>query len=146
MPYWIEYKTMPPCGFIKPRERSDEGTPKIICTSCGGGFPAKNSAKKHTLRYLCQETNVMTCSPNSDIGSARVSWYKCVQAEGKSRYEPTTKKVECPICFEEKVLVPVCENEHLVCSECEQAGSLLRCPICRNPAVTPFTRLYECLT
>lgn len=142
MPYWIHYASMPPCGFQKPKEPR-LNMPRIMCTSCGGGFTKNSYARTHVQKYYCAESGEMNCSPDSSIKASRVAWYCCVLTEGLQRYMPTTKKSECPICFDNKILVPVCENEHLVCEQCEATASFSLCPICRDPVVSPTDRLLR---
>ena len=50
------------------------------------------------------------------------------------------KKVECPICFNEKSLVPVCEWGHLVCEDCGPNLNMQKCPLRRRAPVTQVAR------
>ena len=150
---WCDYAHMPSCGFKKPDpthfgEKRDK-EPKFMCVSCGSDVgKTRNAAQRHFNANYCPATGSLQCDPfnsgtgtNPELKAARVSWLVCVWKEGQTRWLPTSKAAECPICLEETQLVPVCEGEHLVCRSCEAKLECMVCPLCRRNRVTHMDRL-----
>tara|TARA_B100001540_G_scaffold155612_2_gene137712 strand:+ start:9055 stop:9639 length:585 start_codon:yes stop_codon:yes gene_type:complete len=151
---WCNYAKMPSCGFQKPDPTcfgvsKNKPEPKFMCVSCGSDVgKTRNAAQRHFNDNYFPATGTLRCNPynsgtgtNPDLKAARVSWLVCVWNEPNVQYLPTTKAMQCPICFEERQLVPVCEGEHLVCRSCECKIEGKACPLCRRNIITANDRL-----